>query len=336
MDTVIVAFIAMGFLGMFFGFGLAIATEKFHVEIDPKQAQVENALPGINCGACGYPGCGKYAEVVAKGVAAVNLCVPGGGETADVIGGIMGVKAEKMEKRVAVLMCSAKNVKDKFNYSGVKTCRAAFLTQGGQKGCEYGCLGLDDCEVVCPTEAIYLDENKLPHVIEERCIACGKCAEICPKNLYQVLPISKYVHVRCMSLDKGGVAKKKCDNPCIACIKCEKVCPFDAIHVKNNLAIIDYNKCTSCGECVKVCPTNIIRNYRDGRPVVQSWVDQFISMAIEPIKPKKAAEREEDAVASAVATETEVAPKKVVKKDAPTAVTKTEVPHKAPPSAGTV
>ena len=335
MDTVIVAFIAMGFLGMFFGFGLAIATEKFHVGIDPKQAQIENSLPGINCGACGYPGCGKYAEAVAKG-AAVNLCVPGGGETADAIGGIMGVKAEKMEKRVAVLMCNAKNVKDKFNYSGVKTCRAAFLTQGGQKGCEYGCLGLDDCEVVCPTEAIYLDENKLPHVIEERCIACGKCAEICPKNLYQVLPISKYVHVRCMSLDKGGVAKKKCDNPCIACIKCEKVCPFDAIHVKNNLAIIDYNKCTSCGECVKVCPTNIIRNYRDGRPVVQSWVDQFISMAIEPIKPKKAAEKEGDTIASAVATETEVAPKKVVKNDAPTAVAKTEVPHKAPPSAGTV
>lgn len=335
MDTVIVAFIAMGFLGMFFGFGLAIATEKFHVEIDPKQAQIENSLPGINCGACGYPGCGKYAEAVAKG-AAVNLCVPGGGETADAIGGIMGVKAEKMEKRVAVLMCSAKNVKDKFNYSGVKTCRAAFLTQGGQKGCEYGCLGLDDCAVVCPTEAIYLDENKLPHVIEERCIACGKCVEICPKNLYQVLPISKYVHVRCMSLDKGGVAKKKCDNPCIACMKCEKVCPFDAIHVKNNLAIIDYNKCTSCGECVKVCPTNIIRNYRDGRPVVQSWVDQFISMAIEPIKPKKAAEKEGDTIASAVATETEVAPKKVVKNDAPTAATKTEAPHKAPPSAGTV
>lgn len=324
----------MGFLGMFFGFGLAIATEKFHVEVDPKQAQIENSLPGINCAACGYPGCGKYAEAVAKG-AAVNLCVPGGGETADAIGGIMGVKAEKMEKRVAVLMCSAKNVKDKFNYSGVKTCRAAFLTQGGQKGCEYGCLGLDDCAVVCPTEAIYLDENKLPHVIEERCIACGKCAEICPKNLYQVLPISKYVHVRCMSLDKGGVAKKKCDNPCIACIKCEKVCPFDAIHVENNLAIIDYNKCTSCGECVKVCPTNIIRNYRDGRPVVQSWVDQFINMAIEPIKPKKAAEKEGDTIASAVATETEVAPKKVVKNDAPTAVTKTEVPHKTPPSAGT-
>ncbi len=287
MDTVMVAFISMGFLGMLFGFGLAIATEKFYVEVDPKQTQVEDSLPGINCGACGYPGCGKYAEEIVKGAAAVNLCVPGGEGTADIIGGIMGAKAEKKEKRVAVLMCRAKNVKNRFEYSGVRTCRAAFLVQGGNKGCEYGCLGLDDCAVVCPTEAIYLDENKLPHVIEERCIACGKCAEICPENLYQVLPISKYVHVRCMNLDKGGPAKKKCDNPCIACMKCEKVCPFDAIHVKNNLAVIDYDKCTSCGECVKVCPTKIIGNYRDGRPVVQDWVDQFIDMAIEPLKPKK-------------------------------------------------
>jgi RnfABCDGE-type electron transport complex B subunit len=287
MDTVMVALISMGFFGMLFGFGLAIATERFHVDVDPKQTEVEDSLPGINCGACGYPGCGKYAEAVAKGDAAVTLCVPGGEDTVDVISEIMGVEAGKVEKRVAVLMCSAKNVNNKFNYSGVNTCRAAFLTQGGQKGCEYGCLGLDDCAVVCPTEAIYLDENKLPHVIEERCIACGKCVDICPKNLYQIQPISKYVHVRCMSLDKGGPAKKKCDNPCIACFKCEKACPFDAIHVKNNLAVIDYDKCTSCGECVKVCPTDIIRDYRDGRPVVREWVDQFIDMAIEPIKPKK-------------------------------------------------
>ncbi len=287
MDTVMVALISMGFFGMLFGFGLAIATERFHVDVDPKQTEVEDSLPGINCGACGYPGCGKYAEAVTKGDAAVTLCVPGGEDTVDVISEIMGVEAGKVEKRVAVLMCSAKNVNNKFNYSGVNTCRAAFLTQGGQKGCEYGCLGLDDCAVVCPTEAIYLDENKLPHVIEERCIACGKCVDICPKNLYQIQPISKYVHVRCMSLDKGGPAKKKCDNPCIACFKCEKACPFDAIHVKNNLAVIDYDKCTSCGECVKVCPTDIIRDYRDGRPVVREWVDQFIDMAIEPIKPKK-------------------------------------------------
>jgi Na+-translocating ferredoxin:NAD+ oxidoreductase RNF subunit RnfB len=280
METVIVSFLSMGFFGMLFGYGLAIATERFHVHVDPKQTQVLDSLPGVNCSACGYTGCSKYAEAVAKGQAPVNLCVPGGEEVIEKLGAIMGVQAEKKEKRVAVLMCSAKNVKDKFWYDGVPTCRAAFLVQGGQKNCEYGCLSFGDCAEVCPTEAIKMRSDGLPEVIEDRCIACGKCAEVCPKNLYKILPISKYVHVRCMSLDKGAVAKKKCDNPCIACMKCQKVCPFDAIHVKNFLAVIDYDKCTSCGKCVEVCPTNIIRNYRDGRPVVSKWVNQFIDMAL--------------------------------------------------------
>lgn len=281
METVLAAFISMGFFGLVFGFGLAVASERFHVHVDPKQLEVEGALPGVNCSACGYVGCNKYAQAVARGEAPVNLCVPGGDEVVEKLGIIMGVKAEKKEKRVAVLMCRAKNVKDRFQYSGVPTCRAAFLVQGGQKNCEYGCLGLSDCAEVCPTEAIRMLPDGLPEVIEDRCIACGKCAQVCPKNLYMILPMAKYVHVRCKSLDKGAVAKKKCDNPCIACMKCQKVCPFDAIHVINNLAVIDYNKCTSCGKCVEVCPSNIIENYRDGRPAIASWVNQFIDMALQ-------------------------------------------------------
>ncbi|ODS32371.1 MAG: sodium dependent NADH:ubiquinone oxidoreductase, partial [Candidatus Scalindua rubra] len=205
MDVIISIAIVMGSLGMILGISLAIAARIFYIETDPRQDQIENLLPGVNCGACGFTGCDRYAEAITKSKdkIEINLCTPGGEETTEAIGGIMGVKAEKREKRIAVLMCSAKNVKDKFSYSGPGNCRSAFLTQGGQKNCKYGCLGFGDCAEVCPTEAIYMDENNMPHVIEERCIACGKCAEICPKNLYQILPVSNYVHVRCKNLDKG-------------------------------------------------------------------------------------------------------------------------------------
>ena len=40
---------------------------------------------------------------------------------------------------------------------------------------------------------------------------------------------------------------------------CEKKCPNGAIHVEDNLAVIDYDKCTSCGTCVSVCPAKVIR-----------------------------------------------------------------------------
>ena len=60
----------MGVLGIAFGLGLAVAAKRFHVDADPRIEEVYEALPGVDCGACGYPGCAGYAEaVVVEGVA---------------------------------------------------------------------------------------------------------------------------------------------------------------------------------------------------------------------------------------------------------------------------
>ena len=64
--------------------------------------------------------------------------------------------------------------------------------------------------------------------------------------------------IRCNSTDKGRDVKKACDIGCIACKLCEKACGYDAVHVNNFLAKIDYEKCVNCGECAKKCPTNVI------------------------------------------------------------------------------
>jgi ferredoxin len=56
-----------------------------------------------------------------------------------------------------------------------------------------------------------------------------------------------------------------CVGRCIACGKCVETCKFDAIHVNNYIAEIDYEKCTSCGACAKVCPTHAILNFRGER-----------------------------------------------------------------------
>ena len=52
-------------LGLVTATVLAVASRVFHVEEDPRVQAVLEALPGANCGGCGYAGCEGYATAVA-------------------------------------------------------------------------------------------------------------------------------------------------------------------------------------------------------------------------------------------------------------------------------
>lgn len=266
------AVITLGILGMVFGLGLAIASDAFAVKVDPRIENINEVLPGANCGACGQPGCSGFAQAVVEGKAPVSGCTVGQAAVTQLVANIMGVEFESKERVYSVVMCNARGVKNKFVYDGVKDCRAANLVGGGFFGCDYGCLGLGTCVKACKFEAMYMGEDNLPKVIEERCTGCGMCASACPRKIISILPESKMVHVRCRSLDKGAVARKICQTSCISCKKCEKICPYDAVHVENNLAVIDYGKCTSCGKCVEGCPNQTIINFSRKRSLFRHTV----------------------------------------------------------------
>ena len=92
----------------------------------------------------------------------------------------------------------------------------------------------------------------------EKCVACGKCVAACPKKLIDLVPESKKVHVNCVNKDKGPEVMKVCASGCIGCKMCEKTCKFDAIHVIDGVAKIDYDKCKNCKMCAKACPKGCI------------------------------------------------------------------------------
>jgi len=257
MGVVLPSTMVLAGLGALFGVGLAVASKRFAVASDPRVDDVLESLPGANCGACGFAGCSAYAEAVVLTNASVSACTAGGQDTATAVAGIMGVTADVKEKTVAVVHCHGNAVASRFSYIGIEDCRAASLLQGGPKACEYGCLGLASCVAACPFDAIHMEDG-LPVVDTDKCVACGQCVDACPRSLIDIQPLSAKVHVFCKSQDKGGVTRKACSVGCIGCKKCEKTCEFDAIHVENFLASIDYEKCTSCGNCVEACPTNAI------------------------------------------------------------------------------
>ncbi|OWZ83901.1 RnfABCDGE type electron transport complex subunit B [Natranaerobius trueperi] len=253
--------LGLGALGLFFGFALAFASQKFAAETDPKVEAITESLPGANCGACGYPGCSAFAEAVAKGETSVDGCTPGGKTTAQEIAEILGVSHDESEESyVAEVAClgGRDHCKEQFDYDGVQDCRAAMMYSNGFKACEYGCLGLGTCEEVCPFDAIEMQDNGIPYIDPEKCKGCNKCVNICPKQVIRMINTKTEHHVRCNSLDKGKVVKKVCEVGCIGCGICAKLCPVDAITIENNLASIDSHECINCGKCKEKCPQDCI------------------------------------------------------------------------------
>lgn len=265
MDLTLIAVISLGSVGIVLGVILYAASQKFKVFEDPRIDDVENALPGANCGGCGFPGCRNFAEACVKSDdLEKKFCPVGGNDTMAKVAYILGKKVSMAEPTLAVLCCNgACEFRPRTSiYDGASTCSIASITSGGDTACSYGCLCLADCVEVCKFDALKMNaETGLPEVDEEKCTSCGACVRACPKKLFEIRkkgPESRRIFVACMNNDKGGVAKKACSVACIGCSKCEQVCDFNAITITDNLAYIDFNACTLCRKCVGVCPTNSI------------------------------------------------------------------------------
>lgn len=249
-------------IGLVLAVLLGVAANIFEVKQNPNVEAVMLVLPGVNCGGCGYASCESYAKAVAINDEAVTLCTVGGQEVADQVGHIMGVQVHAQEVMVAYVKCNGdcEKSKDKYEYHGIMDCvSASALPGGGAKSCTYGCLGLGTCVKVCDFDAIVIKDG-IAIIDENKCTNCGACIKACPKNLIESVPLNSRVRVACNSYDTAREAMQNCQVGCIACKKCEKACEYDAIHVNNNLAKIDYDKCTQCNACVEVCPKSTIEN----------------------------------------------------------------------------
>ncbi|MDF1579310.1 MAG: RnfABCDGE type electron transport complex subunit B [Desulfuromonadales bacterium] len=259
------AILSLGGVGFCAALALGFAAQKFAVEVDAREAAILEVLPGANCGACGFPGCGGYARAVASGAVAPELCPPGGPETVARIARIIGVAAIAVDPQVAVVICQGdqQRATEKYRYLGISDCRAAQKLADGPKTCPGGCLGLGTCAAICPFGAITMTDQHLAVIDRDKCVGCRKCVEPCPRQVIKMTPRSVSVHVLCNSHDKGALVRRYCQVGCIACQLCKKAAP-EAYVIEDFLARVDYRHAVKPTAGVEVaidkCPTHCIRD----------------------------------------------------------------------------
>lgn len=220
---------------------LGWASRKFYVKVDPRVTAIMEVLPGANCGGCGYVGCSDYAEAIVGDSAPVNKCPVGGTSCAEAVAGIMGVELGDTLPYRPIVHCGAHS-DDKLGhhaYRGEQTCAAANLVAGVQ-ACTYGCLGFGDCTRACNYDAIHVQDG-LATVDYEKCVGCGACAKVCPRNIITMTPFKfeRVLAVACSNKDFGKAVKEVCKVGCIGCKACAKACSL--FQVQDNLSSINYD-----------------------------------------------------------------------------------------------
>ena len=259
MKEIISAIIVLAALGVIFGIVLAVAAKAFHVQIDEREEEINDILPGANCGACGFAGCAACAGAIVKGTAEVSCCTGVGDDALNQIAEIMGSGPVERVKTVARVRCvgTSEDMK-KFEYQGIHDCLSATKVGGGSPNkCAYGCLGLGTCVKACKFDALKIVDG-LPVADERFCTGCGACLKACPKGIMELVPVDATYFVSCASQSNAKDTMAACKSGCIGCGLCVKKCPSEAIKVANGFASIDYEKCTGCGICAEVCPKKII------------------------------------------------------------------------------
>jgi len=160
------AVIAIGLLAAISGLVLGYAAIRFRVEGDPLAGKIDALLPQTQCGQCGFAGCRPYAEAMARGEAEINLCPPGGDDTAAALADLLGREPKPVSEELA----------------GPRVRAVARID-------EQTCIGCTLCIQACPVDAILGAAKQMHTVIESECTGCELCLPPCPVDCIAMVPV---------------------------------------------------------------------------------------------------------------------------------------------------
>ena len=249
-------------LGSGFALVLLIASERLKVQVDPKVEQIHQALPNLDCGACGFAGCGQYAKAVLADLELLGKCAPGGPETSANIADVLNLQvSDSGPQKRPIVRCRAQTDNKTMygKYQGIQSCTAANALAIVQ-ACAFGCLGFGDCMRACKFDALHIVDGQTT-VDYNKCTGCTACSKACPRNLIEMAPFryENMMIVACNSKETGKSTRSICKVGCIGCGICVK--QTDVFKVEDNLARLDFAKYEPTEQtetAMSKCPTKVI------------------------------------------------------------------------------
>lgn len=259
--SLLIAVAIMVVIALLLGACILLISKVCEVKEDPHIEEVNSRLAGANCGACGYAGCSGFAKALVDGTASLDACGQTTTENRIEISNILGLAVDgNAQPTIAVVACCGGNkCKDKYEYQGYGNCVNQNMLADGRKACAAGCMGSGSCVDACPYLCVECRDG-YAHINPDLCRSCGLCINTCPKKLIKRVPKTAKVYVACSTECRGKDVMNACSAGCIACGKCERNCPEGAIHLVNNVPIIDYSKCIGCEKCLEGCPRHCIKH----------------------------------------------------------------------------
>jgi len=256
----------MGGLGLLLGLGLVWAHRRLPPDGSTIADAVEALLPQTQCAQCGYPGCRPYAEAVADG-AAIDLCPPGGAETVEALGRLLGRQPEPPQNRHPA---APQNPPAPASQAAIAVID------------ETRCIGCYLCVRACPVDAIVGAPQLMHTVLADQCTGCELCIEPCPVDCISLRPVADPVDIRPIRI-MARPRNRQPEHPelsCIRCGACQTLCP-EALFPQELLwyarneaweAAADrgLDACIECGLCNQACPSNIdlLTHFSRGRQVL--------------------------------------------------------------------
>ncbi|MCW9067922.1 MAG: 4Fe-4S binding protein, partial [Sulfurimonas sp.] len=143
------------------------------------------------------------------------------------------------------------------------------------------------CEVICPTNAIFVGDNPLPAINFSACVGCGACDAVCPNEALLLDNFSPTEFFFSYIEDSDNLISCRKNVPCIAALNIENIISMAVL--KKDM-VFDMGHCDGC-EIAHKCRPQIEKNYEEAIYMLEAMESDAV-IRLEDIKYEAPASQE--------------------------------------------